>query len=140
MHRAEQDIGLAQRTLHRMKEDDTVILNAIEAKPKDIEALRSRVQLAGIKVWQETRGLLTREQLDRLRATYAVPPIPDCRQFDYRTTGKQRGANNWTRLAVKARGQGPFSLGSGSVSPDDPPGAARQSPGRRGAQTPPGSP
>lgn len=86
LHRAEQDIGRAQRSLHSLLEDDTVDLTAVEGTLKDIETLRTRIQLNGIKAWREARGLLTPEQRDTLRWIHAVPRLPEEQRLEQQST------------------------------------------------------
>lgn len=94
LRRAEQDIERAQRALRGLLEDDAVDLTVIENKLKDIETLRTRIQLSGIKAWRDARGLLTAEQRETLRAFHAVPQMPEGQPLDHRTAGKQRIANS----------------------------------------------
>lgn len=90
LHRTEQDIGRAQRALHRILEDETCELTVIEGKLKEMEALRTRIQLTGITTWRDARGLLTPVQRDRLRAMHSVPLMPDGRPLGHRIAGQQR--------------------------------------------------
>lgn len=110
LHRAEQDIGRAQRSFHSLFEDDTVDLTAVEGTLKDIETLRTRMQLNGIKAWHEARGLLTPEQRDTLRWIHADPRLPEAQRLEQQRTlhssptKRQSIVNGHSPIAQEGRG------------------------------------
>jgi Spy/CpxP family protein refolding chaperone len=102
LHRAEQDIGRAQRALHRILEDDTLDLTATGAKLKEIETVRTCIQLISIKAWRDARGVLTAEQRETLRAFHAIPRMPEGRPLDHRKPSSI--VNDHSSIAYEERG------------------------------------
>jgi Spy/CpxP family protein refolding chaperone len=86
--RRKADMRIAQIELKDLLMQDTVDMKAVEAKVKQLEAMRTEMQLSHIKAMEECKAKLTPEQLKKFREMIESGPMMEGMGMKH---GKERG-------------------------------------------------
>lgn len=91
--RRKADMHIAQIELKDLLIQDTVDMKAVEAKVKQLEAMRTEMQLSHIKAMEECKARLTPEQRKKMREMLEAEPMMGMKHDQERgMKGKRSGA------------------------------------------------